>query len=113
MDAARLMFERRKADEIFYQQNGAPPHYHLAVSAFLDDNLQRHWSPALTPMHFYLWGTVKDQVHRRKSCTLEELRQEMTAAAACAAMFIEVTTAIARCFVSCLTANGQHFEHLQ
>ncbi|PSN39225.1 hypothetical protein C0J52_24163 [Blattella germanica] len=32
-----------KADVIFYQQDGAPPHYHLAVRAFLDDNLQGHW----------------------------------------------------------------------
>ncbi|PSN47780.1 hypothetical protein C0J52_15223 [Blattella germanica] len=28
------------ADEIFYKQDGAPPHYHLAVQAFLDDNMQ-------------------------------------------------------------------------
>ncbi|PSN39835.1 hypothetical protein C0J52_19063, partial [Blattella germanica] len=56
------------------------------------DNLQGHWigrrgpiefpprSPDLTPMDFYLWGTVKDDVYRRKPGTLEELRLEITAA---------------------------------
>ncbi|XP_069684431.1 exosome RNA helicase MTR4 isoform X2 [Periplaneta americana] len=29
-------------DEVFYQQDGAPPHYHLAVRVFLVDNLQGH-----------------------------------------------------------------------
>ncbi|PSN38338.1 hypothetical protein C0J52_12684 [Blattella germanica] len=67
-------------DEIFYQHDGAPSHYHLAVRAFLDDahyhlairafpddNLQGRRigrrgpiefpprSPNLTPMDFYLW----------------------------------------------------------
>ncbi|PSN49423.1 hypothetical protein C0J52_06611 [Blattella germanica] len=63
-------------EEVFYQQDGAPPHYHLAVRSFLDDNLPGHWigrrgpiefpprSTDLTPMDFYLWGTVKDEVYR-------------------------------------------------
>ena len=29
--------------EVFYQQDGAPPHYHLDVRAPLDENLQGHW----------------------------------------------------------------------
>ncbi|PSN58165.1 hypothetical protein C0J52_00997 [Blattella germanica] len=114
-------------EEVFYQQDGAPPHYHLAVRAFLDDNLQGHWigrrgpiefpprSPDLTPMDFYLWGSVKDEVYRRKPRTLEQLRTEITAA--CAAISIETLTdvvaAIAHHSVMCLAANGQHFEHLR
>ncbi|PSN50617.1 hypothetical protein C0J52_17391, partial [Blattella germanica] len=51
--------------------------------SFLDNNLQGHWigrrgpfefpgrSPDLTPMEFYLWRIVKDQVHRRKPRTQE------------------------------------------
>ncbi|PSN39122.1 hypothetical protein C0J52_17475 [Blattella germanica] len=66
----------------------APAYYHLAVRAFLDDNLQGHWIgrrgpielPDRTPMDFYLWGTVKDQVYLRKPCTLEEFCQEITTA---------------------------------
>lgn len=112
-------------DEVFYQQDGAPPHYHLAVRAFLDDNLQGHWigrrgpiefpsrSPDLTPLDFYLWGTVKNEVYRQKPRALEDLRREITAA--CAAISIETLAAVAaatvrRC-VMCLDANGEHFEH--
>ncbi|KAJ4449432.1 hypothetical protein ANN_00832 [Periplaneta americana] len=66
-------------------------------------------------MVFYLWGTVKDQVYRRKPHTLEDLRQEITAA--CAAISVEsltdVAAAIARRCVMCLAANGEHFEHLK
>ena len=59
------------AEDIFYLQDGAPPHYHLGIRAFLDDNLQGRRgpiefpprSPDLTPMDFYLWGTVKDEVY--------------------------------------------------
>ncbi|PSN54403.1 hypothetical protein C0J52_21881 [Blattella germanica] len=91
------------------------------------DNLQGHWFgrrgpiefpprlPDLTPMDFYLWGTVKDEVYRRKSRTLEELRQEITAA--CAAISIKTLTDVvavtAHRSVMCLAANGQHFEHLR
>ncbi|KAJ4433077.1 hypothetical protein ANN_15334 [Periplaneta americana] len=71
--------------------------------------------PDLTPMDFYLWGTVKDEVYRRKPRTLEDLRQEITAA--CAGISIETLTDLAaatarRCLV-CQAANGEHFEHLK
>ncbi|PSN57830.1 hypothetical protein C0J52_04370 [Blattella germanica] len=91
------------------------------------DNLQGHWigrrrsiefpprSPDLTPMDFYLWGAVKDEVYRHKPRMLEELRLEITAA--CAAISIETLTdvvaATAHRSVMCLAANGQHFEHLR
>ncbi|PSN41594.1 hypothetical protein C0J52_17612 [Blattella germanica] len=90
------------------------------------DNLQGHWigrrkhiefpprSPDLTPIDFYLWGTVKDEVYRRKPRTLEELRQEITAA--CAAIPIETLTWLWQPLIVpflCLATNGQHFEHLR
>jgi len=58
------------SEVFFYQQDGAPSHYHRDVRAFLDENLQGHWigrrrtfefpprSPDLTPLDFYLWGTL-------------------------------------------------------
>ena len=51
-----------------HQRDGAPPHYHPDVHAYLDDNLPGHWiggggpiefpprSPDLTPLDFCLWG---------------------------------------------------------
>ena len=61
--AIRALYEN---SEIFYQQYGAPPHYHRGMWDFLDENLQGHWigqrgtfefpphSPDLTPLDFYL-----------------------------------------------------------
>ena len=112
--------------ELFYQQDGAPPHYHRGVWAFLDENLQGHWigqrgtfefpprSLDLTPLDFYLWGTLKDVVYRKKPATLGDFRAEIRAA--CAAIPINTLTDVnqsttRRCN-RCLAANGKHFEHL-
>ena len=40
LPAIRALYEN---SEVFYQQDGAPPHYHQDVRAFLDENLQGHW----------------------------------------------------------------------
>jgi len=59
----RVLYEN---SEVFYQQDGTPPHYHRDVRAFLDENLQGNWigrrgtfefpprSPELTPLDVYL-----------------------------------------------------------
>ena len=96
------------------------------MRAFLDENLQGHWlgrrgtfefpprSPDLTPLDFYLWETLKDEVYRRKPATLGDLRAKIRAV--CAAIPINTWTEVAqpaarRCN-RCLAANGNHFEHL-
>ncbi|PSN33331.1 hypothetical protein C0J52_27864 [Blattella germanica] len=109
-------------EEVFYQQDGAPPHYHLAVRDFL----QGHWngrrgpiefpprSPDLTTMDFYLWGTVKDEVYRRKPGTLEELRAKIEEV--CAAITPDTLTAVVRSAVQrhmrCIQVGGHHFVHI-
>jgi len=112
--------------EVFYQQDRAPPHYQRDVRAFLDENLQGHWigrrgtfefaqcSPDLSPLDFYLWGTLKDGVYPKQPATLGDLHAEIRAA--CAAVpintFTEVAQSTARHCNRCLAANGNHFEHL-
>ena len=61
-------------DESFYLQDGAPPHYDRHVRMYLDETLPGRWigrrgavefpprSPDLTPLDFYLWGSLKDYV---------------------------------------------------
>jgi hypothetical protein len=76
-----VMFAHVCTYERFYlQQDGAPPHYHRNVRVYLDDTLPRRWigrrgaieyplrSPFLTPLYFYLWGTLKDEVYRHWTC---------------------------------------------
>ena len=91
LPATRALYEN---SEVFYQQDGAPPHYDRDVQAFLDENLQGHWigqrgtfefpprSPDLTTLDFYLWGTLKDVVYRRKQAMLGDLHAEIRAACA-------------------------------
>ena len=61
-------------EEFYFQQDGAPPHYGVDVRNFLNRELPNNWigrrgaiewparSPDLTPMDFFFWGVVKDQV---------------------------------------------------
>ena len=57
--------------EFYFQQDGAPPHYHRDVRAYLDKNLPNRWigqrgniespprSPDLTPPDFFYGYTSK------------------------------------------------------
>ena len=40
-------------EEFYFQQDGAPPHYHRDVRAYLDDNLPGHWIGRRGPMSFH------------------------------------------------------------
>lgn len=115
-------------EELYYfQQDGAPPHYHRDVRAFLDYNFPQRWigrrgsasefpprSPDLTPMDFYLWGVMKNSVYGKKPRTLVQLKREITNA------FNNIPlntiqsvcqSVLARCG-RCIAVNGNHFEHL-
>ncbi|UYV61200.1 hypothetical protein LAZ67_1003794 [Cordylochernes scorpioides] len=78
-------------DDFYFQLDGAPPHYHRDVRAYLDQNLSGQWigrrgpiefparSPDLTPLDFFLWSTVKDGVYKRKPRNLDILWNEIQA----------------------------------
>jgi hypothetical protein len=113
-------------DRFYFKKDGAPPHIHRDVTAYLDENLLGQWigqrgavefppsSPDLTPLDFYLWGTLKDVVCRRKPATLAVLREEIETA--CAAIHVDTLVSVAQAAVrrnqKCLDADGNHFEHL-
>jgi hypothetical protein len=64
----------------------------------------------LTPLDFYLWETLKDEVYRQKPATLNALRE--TIEASCAAIAPDTLTAVVRSAVRrhrrCLAADGGH-----
>lgn len=111
----------------YFQQDGAPAHYHNRVRAYLDENLPGRWighrgaveypprSPDLTPLDFYLWGTLKDVVYRQKPRTLDELRDSIVHS--CANIQLNTLQSVVRAAVRrhrlCVDVNGDHFEHLQ
>jgi hypothetical protein len=52
-------------------------------------------SPDLTPLDFYLWGTLEDKIYRQKPATLTAV----------------VHSGVLR-HRRCLAADGGHFEHI-
>jgi hypothetical protein len=72
---------------LVFMQDGAPPHWSVAVRNFLSANFFNRWmgrgsqnlpwppySPDLTPCDFFLWGWVKSRVYAHPVTNLEELR---------------------------------------
>ena len=69
-------------EEFYFQQDGAPPHYHSDVRSFLEEVLPNKWigrrgfveypphSPELTPLDFFLWGYLKYKVYATKPATV-------------------------------------------
>ena len=62
-------------NEIYFQQDGTPPHFHVNVRSFLERTFNQRWierrgsamefpppSPDLTPLDFYLCGTLKNTI---------------------------------------------------
>lgn len=74
---------KRKA---VFQQDGAPAHYSLIVRQFLDEAFPQRWlgrcgpyvwparSPDLTPLDFFVWGYLKNEVYKRKPETIQQLK---------------------------------------
>lgn len=77
---------------LYFQQDGAPPHNSRAVTQFLNNKYGQRlistngpvqWpprSPDLTPLDFFLWGTLKNKVYATPSNTVEELQRRVVQA---------------------------------
>jgi hypothetical protein len=107
-------------EPFYFQQNGAPPHYHRDIRSYLDEILPVQWIgrrgnaehhssfPDLTSFDSYLWGSLRDAVYCRKPSTLEKSRKEIEKP--CAAIPVDTLAAVANALVrrtrKCLQANG-------
>lgn len=111
---------------MWFQQDGAPPHFARIVRNFLDERYPEKWigrggpvpwpprSPDLTSPDFFLWGYVKDVVFRNPPTTREDMKDRIREA--CRAIPLAVLEATVRNFEKrvnlCIRENGRHFEHL-
>ena len=109
-------------DEFYFQQDGAR---HRDVRAYLDHNVPGHWigrrgpnefparSPDLTPLDFYLWGTVKDEVYKRKPRNLDTLWNEIQAVCTEISLdtLVRCTESVVTRTQKCIDAEGHQFEH--
>lgn len=111
---------------MWFQQDGAPPHFALVVRDHLNRSFPNRWigrggyilwpprSPDLTPLDYYLWGFLKDAVYANRSTTPEDLQGRIREAIA------RITPQVLRRVVEnfrqriqlCLQVNGGNIEHL-
>ncbi|XP_015113023.1 uncharacterized protein LOC107038442 [Diachasma alloeum] len=110
----------------WFQQDGALPHCARDVTAFLNAQFPGRWfgrygplhwparSPDLTPLDFFLWGYLKDQVYETEPETVEELVARLHAATTnvSAEMLQRVRMDVLRRIHACVAAGGGHFQHL-
>lgn len=117
---------QRLNPRIFFQQDGAPPHYGLQVRRFLDNTFNERWigrrgpiewpprSPDLTPMDFFFWGHVKNRVYVDRPENLQDLMERIRqeANAVTPEMIQNAVNAVYHRVGRCQMANGEQFEHL-
>ncbi|KFM65773.1 hypothetical protein X975_25152, partial [Stegodyphus mimosarum] len=75
---------------VFLQQDGAPSHWGNIVRSSLNDHFTGRWigrggtwaprSPNITPLDFFLWGFVRDNVCRRRVSNIDDLKARITTA---------------------------------
>ena len=113
---------------MWYQHDGAPAHYFLGSREELDDQFPNRWigrggpvswptrSPDMTPLDFFLWGTMKDLVYATPVDSEEDLVARIVDAAALISerrgVFKAVRRSLHRRYVKCVEVRGNHFEHL-
>lgn len=114
------------ADSIWFQQDGAPPHYSRTVREYLHNIFPNRWigrrgfiewparSPDLTPLDFYLWGYLKSKVYFNKPENIDELKNRIIAEIQQIQpqTLTEVLREIEFRLAYCQEVNGEQFEHL-
>lgn len=111
-------------DRIWFQQDGAPPHFALNVRRYLDENFRNRWigrrgaiewparSPDLTPMDFFLWGYLKSKVFVNKPDSIDTLKERITheIRQIPPEMLRNARNGFYRRLGHCQEVNGAHFE---
>lgn len=111
---------------MWFQCDGAPPHYGIEVRRWLDQQFPGRWlgrggpaawsarSPDLTPLDTFLWAYIKEKVYATPVNTLEELEGRIMEAFATITpeMLQNVRRNILERTRLCHMEGGGHFEHL-
>jgi hypothetical protein len=111
--------------ELWFQHDGAPAHWQRKVRAYLDKTFPRRWvgrngeiewpprSPDLTPLDYYLWSYVKEQVFegsQPSDITELKIRIQTAIVGISAGTIRNVVREFNDRLYYCLTADGEHFE---
>lgn len=113
-------------NNIWFQQDGAPPHYARIVRDRLNRTFPNRWigrrgaiewpprSPDLNPLDYYLWGFLKSKVYFNRPDNLQELAERITQEIQRIPPETKanVTMAFKNRLAYCQEVNGAQFEHL-
>lgn len=112
---------------IWFHQDGAPPHNGRQVKNFLNREFPEKWignggfiewparSPDLSPLDYFLWGAIKNKVYKNPINTPEDLRRVVLNA------FRSIRRRSIRRAIEkmrskidlCIQQNGNIFEHME
>ena len=114
--------------QMYFQHDGAPPHYTCRVRDFLNQSFPNRWlgrggpipwpprSPDLTPLDYYLWGHMKTLVYETKVESRAALRRRIFAAAEQIRNHPNnISSATGSLLVraeNCIATAGGHFEQV-
>ena len=119
---ALSLFTEDEINFSFFQQDSATCHTANSTLRFLEDifadrvitaGLWPPRSPDLTPLDYFLWGHLKNQVYQNKPKTLNDLKSNIELGIAS----IKVETLklvfqnLKKRVDTCLEKSGNHFEH--
>ena len=114
--------------KMYFQHDGAPPHYTRDVRDYLNESFPNRWlgrggsvawpprSPDITLLDYYLRGHIKTLVHESKVESRAALRDRIFAAAEHIRNHPDnvasATQSLLMCAENCIATGGGHFEKL-
>lgn len=115
-------------DDLYFQHDGCPAHYHTDVREHLNTVFGQRWigrggpvpwparSPDLTPLDFFLWSELKRLVYTREYETREQLKTAIIDAFDVVRRDRDTLLKLKRNSIKraqlCIERNGLHFEQL-
>ena len=112
---------------MFFMQDGAPPHFFIPVRNYLNTNFPGRWigrgsnmpwparSPDFNPLDFCVWGYIKSLVYQNAINNREELLQRIRNAIESfqnEQLLFKIRRSFNKRITKCIEVNGSHFEHL-
>lgn len=121
-----LLLNQNINPDMWFQQDGAPPHYAIQARNHLNELFENRWigragpvnwparSPDLTPLDFFFWVFIKDKVMATAPTTIDNMKDRIRFA--CLLVTPEMLERVRNSFKKrvrkCLEVEGRHFEHL-
>lgn len=122
----RQKFGQELYNNLWFQQDWAPPHYYLRARQILNEQFPNRWigrrgaiewparSPDLSPLDYFFWGYLKHNVYKTKPADINELKRRIIDESARVPpdMIQKVTKEYYSRLAHCQAVEGKHFEHL-